>query len=68
MNKKLFTKKIILELRKRNLLKESEQGDSNAITTSLQECIGMIKDLPLVASECLKPTCASAHIFRAVAY
>ena len=56
MNKKLFTKKIILELRKRNLLKESEQGDSNAITTSLQECIGMIKDLPLELKTLLEST------------
>lgn len=45
MNKRNIIHKVLLELKNKKLLRESPEGDSNELTSTLQECIAEISTL-----------------------
>ena len=62
MNKIKFTQQILSQLRKKKLLKESPEGESNAITTTLQNCVEVLSGLPESLQTILDSTVSSEDI------
>ncbi|MEO6301773.1 MAG: hypothetical protein ABIP51_01245 [Bacteroidia bacterium] len=62
MNKRQIIRKVLVELKTKKLLKESPEGESNAVTTDLQDCVEVLSNLPEKLQTILDSTVSSEDI------